>query len=145
MIDLGEPEWADRPDTNPDRESVGLTSEHLVGPLGVGAARLTTAFGMPRGAAAIGGLSRLLSPGGAIATGLAALAGGLLLAKNGADKAAESVARLQGQMEDFGNSLAGKSGEALQALERQAEARLESLQDGVPLTVEGGGSGESPC
>ena len=105
---------------------VGLTT--VLGPAAVAISRITTALGMLRGAAALGGLSAMLGPGAPILAGLALLAGGFLLAKKGADDAAEAVADLQRQMETFSAGLADKSGEALQALERQAAAKLESLQ-----------------
>ena len=105
---------------------VGLTV--VLGPALVAISRITTALGMLRGAAALGGLSAMLGPGAPILAGLALLAGGFLLAKKGADDAAEAVADLQRQMETFSAGLADKSGEALQALERQAAANLESLQ-----------------
>ena len=105
-----------------------VTLTVVLGPALVAITRITTALGMLRGAAALGGLSAMLGPGAPIIAGLALLAGGFLLAKKGADDAAKSVADLQRQMETFSAGLADKSGEALQALERQAAAKLESLQ-----------------
>ncbi len=106
---------------------VALTA--VLGPALVAIGRITTALGILRGTAALGGLSAMLLPGAPILAGLALLAGGFLLAKKGADDASRSVADLQRQMETFSAGLADKSGEALQALERQAAAKLESLQD----------------
>ena len=123
---------------------VALTA--VLGPLVVAISRITTALGMLGGATALRGLGGalgglrgvavvlgrlgvMLAPGAPILAVLGVLAGGFLLAKKGADDAAKAVADLQRQMETFSAGLADKSGEALQALERQAAAKLESLQD----------------
>ena len=109
--------------------AIGLVALTVaVGPLLVMIVRLTIAVGMLRGAAALGGLSTMLVPGGAILVALAALAAGFLLAKSGADKAAESVARLQSQLASFSEGLAEKSGEALQALEQDIQRQLADAQ-----------------
>ena len=105
---------------------VALTA--ALGPALVVIGRITTALGMLRGAAALGGLSAMLGPGAPILAGLALLAGGFLLAKKGADDASRSVADLQRQMEGLTGTTSDLTEaqiimQTAEALDREAEAR----------------------
>ena len=105
---------------------VALTA--VLGPALVAISRITTALGMLRGAAALGGLSAMLLPGAPILAGLALLAGGFLLAKKGADDASRSVADLQRQMEGLTGTTSDLTEaqiimQTAEALDREAEAR----------------------
>ena len=105
---------------------VALTA--VLGPALVAIGRITTALGILRGAAALGGLSAMLLPGAPILAGLALLAGGFLLAKKGADDASRSVADLQRQMEGLTGTTSDLTEaqiimQTAEALDREAEAR----------------------
>ena len=105
---------------------VGLTT--VLGPAAVATSRITTALGMLRGAAALGGLSAMLGPGAPILAGLALLAGGFLLAKKGADDASEAVAGLADSQRSLTGTMLDLTEaqiimQTAEALDREAEAR----------------------
>ena len=95
--------------------AIGLvTLTAAAGPALVAIASLTTAFGVLRGAAALGGLSALLTPGGAILAGVAALSARFLVLKGRIDDVADSQRSLVGATGDLTKA---------EAIEREAEAR----------------------
>ena len=95
--------------------AIGLvTLTAAAGPALVAIASLTTAFGVLRGAAALGELSALLTPGGAILAGVAALSARFLVLKGRIDDVADSQRSLVGATGDLTKA---------EAIEREAEAR----------------------